>query len=29
VESLEKERDKGDWIDHLQIKESVSGYETV
>ena len=29
VESLEKERDKGDWIDRLQIKESVSGYETV
>lgn len=28
VESLEKKRDKGDWIDHLVVKESNAVYET-
>jgi four helix bundle protein len=27
VESLEKKRDKGDWIDHLTVKESEAEYE--
>ena len=28
VESLEKKREKGDWVDHLMVKESNAVYET-
>jgi len=28
VESLEKKREKGDWVDHLTVKESNAVYET-